>query len=73
LRDCAAGRRTGPPGEEAFIVRRGLEGGVTFAITAFSRPRHLLSRLGSPLTRRIQLQTTRAYLSGLMAFVTGDG
>ena len=55
-------------GEEAFVVRQGPDGAVTFTITAFSRPRHPLARLGGPLTRRIQVQTTRRYLDALRAF-----
>jgi len=55
-------------GEEAFTIHRQPEGVVTFAVTAFSRPRHPLARLGGPLTRRIQLQTTRRYLDALRAF-----
>jgi uncharacterized protein (UPF0548 family) len=56
-------------GEEAFIVRQNPEGVVTFAIVAFSRPRHRLARLGGPIARRIQLDTTRRYLDALKAFV----
>ena len=56
-------------GEEAFVVRQSPDGAVTFTITAFSRPRHAFARLGGPLTRRIQVQTTRRYLDALRAFV----
>lgn len=56
-------------GEEAFVVRRDAGGDVTFAITAFSRPRHPLARLGGPVGRAIQLNTTRRYLAALKAFV----
>lgn len=55
-------------GEEAFIVHRDPHGAVTFDITAFSRPRHPLARLGGPATRRIQLHTTRGYLHALKTF-----
>jgi uncharacterized protein (UPF0548 family) len=58
-------------GEEAFLVRRGADGAVSFAITAFSRPRHPLARLGGPLTRRIQQDTTQRYLEALKAFAAG--
>lgn len=60
-------------GEEAFIVRRDPTGAVTFAITAFSRPRHLLTRLGGPVARRIQVNTTRRYLQALKAFANLPG
>ena len=57
-------------GEEAFTVHRDGNGVVTFVITAFSRPRHPLARIGGPLTRRIQLHTTQRYLDALKAFAT---
>jgi len=56
-------------GEEAFIVERDGEGEVTFTITAFSRPRVLLSRLGAPVARRVQASVTRRYLEGLVEAV----
>ena len=42
-------------GEERFLVEwdRG-EGGVWYDILAFSRPRHVLARLGYPWVRRVQ-------------------
>jgi uncharacterized protein (UPF0548 family) len=55
-------------GEEAFIVHRDSGGVVTFVVTAFSRPHHPLARIGGPVTRRIQLNTTRRYLNALRAF-----
>src|SRR5579872_2101141 len=58
-------------GEEAFIVHRDSQGPVSFVITAFSRPRHPLARLGGPATRQIQLRVTKRYLHGLKAFATG--
>jgi uncharacterized protein (UPF0548 family) len=51
-------------GEEAFLVhRRG--GRVCFEVTAFSRPRDPLARLGSPITRWLQLRTNRTYLEAI--------
>ncbi|NEP19849.1 MAG: DUF1990 domain-containing protein [Leptolyngbya sp. SIO4C1] len=42
-------------GEELFLVERSPQSGeVTYRILAFSRPRHLLTRLGYPLTRAAQ-------------------
>jgi len=58
-------------GEEAFIVHRDPQGPVSFVITAFSRPRHPLARLGGPATREIQLRVTKRYLNGLKAFAAG--
>ena len=60
-------------GEEAFIIRRNAAGSVSFAITAFSRPRHPLTRLGGPVARRIQVNTTRRYLQALKAFANLPG
>ena len=57
-------------GEEAFLVQRDGQGTVRFAVTAFSRPRHPLARVGSPIARRIQLSVTRRYLNGLAEFVS---
>jgi len=53
-------------GEEAFVVERDDDGEVRFTITAFSRPRVLLSRLGAPVARRVQASVTRRYLEGLV-------
>ena len=42
-------------GEEAFVLTRGADGRVTFAISAFSRPVSLLARVAGPagvLTQR---------------------
>jgi uncharacterized protein (UPF0548 family) len=58
-------------GEEAFIVERSGDGEVRFTITAFSRPRVLLSRLGTPVARRVQASVTRRYLEGLVEAVKG--
>jgi len=51
-------------GEEAFVVARA-DGEVRFGIVAFSRPRHVLARLGAPVTRRIQVQVTDRYLEAM--------
>lgn len=53
-------------GEEAFLVHR-REGRVLFEVTAFSRPRDPLARLGSPVTRWLQLRTNRTYLDAIRA------
>jgi uncharacterized protein (UPF0548 family) len=59
-------------GEEAFVVERdtaGTRAEVRLSITAFSRPRHPLVRLGGPLARRQQARATQAYLDALTAHV----
>jgi uncharacterized protein (UPF0548 family) len=47
-------------GEERFLVEWDRnEGGVWYDILAFSRPRHVLARLGYPLARRLQKRFAR--------------
>lgn len=58
-------------GEEAFWVERDGDGHVVFRIRAFSRPGHLLTRLGSPVGRAVQARVTRRYLEGMQGAV-GD-
>ena len=55
-------------GEEAFFVEREGDDVVRFTVTAFSRPRHPLARLGGPVSRRVQVMTTRRYLEALRRF-----
>jgi uncharacterized protein (UPF0548 family) len=66
----AYGTLVGHPeqGEERFLVRREANG-VTFTVTAFSRPASLWTRCGRPVARAIQTSTTRRYLAGLKSFV----
>lgn len=49
-------------GEEAFVVELLKNGDVTFTITAFSRPRSLLAKVGGPMSRAIQSRITNRYL-----------
>ena len=47
-------------GEERFLIEWDRQGGdVWYDILAFSRPRHLLARLGYPLARRFQKRFAR--------------
>jgi uncharacterized protein (UPF0548 family) len=46
-------------GEEQFLVEREGDGTVWYDVRAFSRPRHVLTRLGYPLVRRLQKQFVR--------------
>jgi uncharacterized protein (UPF0548 family) len=41
-------------GEERFTVTRREDGSVWYEVEAFSRPRHLLAKIGYPLTRALQ-------------------
>ncbi|WAL68444.1 DUF1990 domain-containing protein [Amycolatopsis cynarae] len=52
-------------GEEAFLLERGVDGRVRFAIRAFSRPAGLLARLAGPLGHWAQDVITRRYLTAL--------
>ncbi len=57
-------------GEEAFqLIRDGSR--ILFRVTAFSRPRHPLARLGAPVSRMIQAHINRAYLRAMRAAATG--
>lgn len=56
-------------GEEAFLVERTDGGEVRAVVTAFSRPRHPLVRLGGPIARRQQARATQGYLDALAAHV----
>ncbi|HEU5004350.1 MAG TPA: DUF1990 domain-containing protein [Actinomycetota bacterium] len=58
-------------GEEAFMVERDANGNVRFRIRAFSRPAHLLTKLGSPVSRAVQARVTTRYLEGLQQAVSG--
>lgn len=56
-------------GEEAFVVDADEDGMVRFAVRAFSRPGHALTRMGGPMTRLMQARVTRRYLGSLKSFV----
>lgn len=67
VRGFAYGTLTGHPesGEEAFLLKRHLDGSVEFTITAFSRPSTALARAGGPITKRVQRWMTDKYLHAL--------
>ena len=52
-------------GEEAFLLERTAGGDVVFTVRAFSRPGHVLTRLGGPVARLVQRQTAGRYLRGI--------
>src|SRR3954470_13974240 len=58
-------------GEEIFLVRRE-DGRVVFEVSAFSRPRDPLARLGYPFTRWMQKRTNRAYLDAVRAIAAAS-
>ncbi|MFI5053805.1 MAG: DUF1990 family protein [Acidimicrobiia bacterium] len=57
-------------GEESFIVARDADtGAVRFDVVAFSRPHDLLTKLGGPVTRRVQARSAQNYLEGMREYV----
>jgi uncharacterized protein (UPF0548 family) len=52
-------------GEESFVVSLEPSGEVRFEIRAFSRPARWFSRLGAPVTARVQARVTRRYLDAV--------
>jgi uncharacterized protein (UPF0548 family) len=63
-RGFAYGTLPGHPerGEESFVVEHLEDDTVRFAITAFSRPATLLTKLGGPVSRLVQSRVTNRYL-----------
>ena len=59
-------------GEEAFVVAKADDGAVRFTITAFSRPKEALARLGGPVTRFVQKRATKAYLDAMAQLAHGE-
>ena len=58
-------------GEEAFhVLRHGSR--LRLEIVSFSRPRHPVARLGAPVTRAVQVRTTRRYLTALQPHGRGQ-
>ena len=58
-------------GEEIFVVRR-RDGRVTFEVSAFSKVRDPLARLGAPITRWLQVRTNKTYLAEIARVAAGD-
>ncbi len=54
-------------GEESFVIRRALDGGVSFTVTAFSRPGELVPWCGLPVVRALQHRAAREFLDGMKA------
>jgi uncharacterized protein (UPF0548 family) len=59
-------------GEERFLVEWLPDNTVWYDIIAFSRPRHPLVRLSSPLARRLQHQFARASLNRMKSLTTDN-
>jgi uncharacterized protein (UPF0548 family) len=58
-------------GEERFVVERHPDGSVFYDLYAFSRPNHLLSRLGYPFARGLQRRFARGSLAAMARAVEG--
>ena len=60
-------------GEERFLIEWDQVGGaVWYDILAFSRPHHLLARLGYPYVRRVQRSFGKASASAMVRAVTPE-
>ena len=59
-------------GEERFLVERTYDNSVWYDILAFSRPRHLLTKIGYPLVRRLQKQFGRDSAAAMVRAVSHD-
>lgn len=53
-------------GEELFLVTHDPDGRVRFSIIAFSRPSNVLTRVGAPIARWLQVHATRRYLDAMV-------
>jgi uncharacterized protein (UPF0548 family) len=56
-------------GEELFLVERRADDSVHYVLKAFSKPRHILARLGYPLVRFFQRKFARESKESMRAFV----
>lgn len=56
-------------GEERFLVEHATDDSVWYDILAFSQPRHLLTKLGYPLVRRLQKQFGRDSAAAMLRAV----
>lgn len=56
-------------GEERFLVEIADDGTVWYDIKAFSQPRHILTKLGYPFVRRLQLRFGRESAAALRRFL----
>ena len=54
-------------GEESFVSRRAADGGVSFTVTAFSRPGELIPWCGLPVVRALQHRAARQFGEGMQA------
>ncbi|QIK68700.1 DUF1990 domain-containing protein [Nocardioides sp. HDW12B] len=66
-RGFAYGTLPGHPesGEELFVLERRGDGALELAVTAFSRPASLATRVGGPVARRAQRWMAARYAAGI--------
>ena len=60
-------------GEERFLVEQDQDGTVWYDLFSFSRPRHPMARLGSPITRAMQKRFGHASLEAMRRAVATAG
>lgn len=58
-------------GEEKFTIELDADGAVWYDIQAFSKPQHLMARLGFPLARLLQRRFARDSLAAMAAAIKG--
>ena len=59
-------------GEERFLIEKDQAGDVWYDILAFSRPRHILARLGYPLVRRLQKRFAKQSAAAMCSAVGSE-
>ena len=59
-------------GEERFVVEMLADGTVWYDVSAFSRPRHLLAKIASPLVRSLQSRFRRDSGRAMQAAVAAE-
>lgn len=58
-------------GEESFVVSLGPDGDVVYSLRAFSRPGTLLTRLGGPVSTRVQSLALDRYVAAMRRAAQG--
>jgi uncharacterized protein (UPF0548 family) len=59
-------------GEEQFLIERTDDGAVWYDVRAFSRPQHMLTKIGFPLVRCLQKRFVRQSAAAMRKAVEGD-
>jgi uncharacterized protein (UPF0548 family) len=59
-------------GEESFSIEHASDDTVRFTVRAWSRPGHLWTSIGAPITRAVQRKALNHYLQAMVDLVTLD-